>query len=177
MARPSVPNFAFPKISTLQWKNLMAERIQRNPTREVIVGTARIGAGHPIAVQSMCATHTQDIDATVAQVQALHAAGADVIRIAVDSDKDAEALAEIRNRPLPISRLICRRTIDWLKRLPLRSTRFDTTQAISTTMNVKNHGKRRSSIWRPLPRITTARCVWCQLRQRRPGQEVEVRSA
>ncbi len=76
----------------------MAERIQRNPTREVIVGTARIGAGHPIAVQSMCATHTQDIDATVAQVQALHAAGADVIRIAVDSDKDAEALAEIRKQ-------------------------------------------------------------------------------
>ena len=46
----------------------------------------------------MTATHTQDIDATVAQVNALHEAGADVVRIAVDSKKDAEALAEIRKQ-------------------------------------------------------------------------------
>jgi len=46
----------------------------------------------------MTATHTQDIDATVEQVNAIHAAGADVVRIAVDSRKDAEALAEIRNQ-------------------------------------------------------------------------------
>ncbi len=72
--------------------------IQRNPTRSLRVGSAHIGAGHPIAVQSMTATHTQDVDATVAQVNALHAAGADVVRIAVDSDKDAVALAEIRRQ-------------------------------------------------------------------------------
>ncbi len=69
---------------------------QRNPTRSVRIGSTHIGSGHPIAVQSMTATHTQDIDATVAQVNALHAAGADIVRIAVDSDKDAAALAEIR---------------------------------------------------------------------------------
>ncbi len=46
----------------------------------------------------MTATHTQDIDATVAQVNALHTAGADVVRIAVDNDKDAAALAEIRRQ-------------------------------------------------------------------------------
>ena len=46
----------------------------------------------------MTATHTQDIDATVEQVNALHAAGADVVRIAVDSKKDAEALAAIRKQ-------------------------------------------------------------------------------
>ena len=46
----------------------------------------------------MTATHTQDIAATVAQVNALHAAGADVVRIAVDSKKDADALAEIRQQ-------------------------------------------------------------------------------
>ena len=57
-----------------------------------------IGAGHPIAVQSMCATHTQDVSATVAQVNDLHTAGADVVRIAVDSRKDADALPEIRAR-------------------------------------------------------------------------------
>lgn len=62
------------------------------------IGTATIGAGNPIAVQSMTATHTQDVDATVAQVSALHAAGADVVRIAVDSQKDADALREIRKQ-------------------------------------------------------------------------------
>lgn len=72
--------------------------IRRNPTRAVRVGSITIGGGHPIAVQSMTATHTQDIDATVAQANALHAAGADVVRIAVDSKKDAEALAEIRKQ-------------------------------------------------------------------------------
>lgn len=46
----------------------------------------------------MTATHTQDIDATVAQVNMLHHAGADVIRIAVDSKADAAALAEIRRQ-------------------------------------------------------------------------------
>jgi len=72
--------------------------IKRNPTREVKIGSICIGAGHPIAVQSMTATHTQDIDATVKQVNDLLAAGADVVRIAVDSDKDAAALAEIRKQ-------------------------------------------------------------------------------
>jgi len=72
--------------------------IVRNPTRRVAIGSITIGSGHPIAVQSMTATKTQDIDATVAQVTDLEKAGADVIRIAVDSKKDAEALAEIRRQ-------------------------------------------------------------------------------
>jgi len=75
-----------------------ALKITRNPTRSVRIGTAMIGEGHPIAVQSMTATHTQNIDATVEQVNALAAAGADVVRIAVDSQQDAEALAEIRRQ-------------------------------------------------------------------------------
>lgn len=76
----------------------MIPNIQRNPTREVVIGSIAIGAGHPIAVQSMTATATQDIDATVAQVHDLEQAGADVVRVAVDSPKDAEALAEIRRQ-------------------------------------------------------------------------------
>ena len=70
----------------------------RNPTRAVRIGTVTIGGGHPVAVQSMCATHTTDVEATVGQINDLHAAGADVVRVAVDSKKDAEALAEIRQR-------------------------------------------------------------------------------
>jgi (E)-4-hydroxy-3-methylbut-2-enyl-diphosphate synthase len=70
--------------------------IQRNPTRTVTIGSIAIGSGHPIAVQSMTATKTQNVDATIAQAEALREAGAGVVRIAVDSEKDAEALAEIR---------------------------------------------------------------------------------
>jgi len=72
--------------------------IQRNPTRPVKIGSITIGAGNPIAVQSMTATHTQNIDATVELVNLLHNAGAGVVRIAVDNDKDAAALAEIRKQ-------------------------------------------------------------------------------
>lgn len=70
--------------------------IQRNPTRPVTIGDITIGDGHPIAVQSMTATKTQDVAATVAQAEALRLRGADVVRIAVDSKQDAAALAEIR---------------------------------------------------------------------------------
>ncbi len=72
--------------------------IRRNPTRSVRIGKIHVGAEHPIAVQSMTATHTTNIDATVALVNFLEQAGAGVVRIAVDSDKDAEALAEIRRQ-------------------------------------------------------------------------------
>ena len=72
--------------------------IERNPTRSVKIGSVAIGDGNPIAVQSMTATHTQDVDATVGQINALVEAGADVVRVAVDSRKDAEALAEIRKQ-------------------------------------------------------------------------------
>jgi (E)-4-hydroxy-3-methylbut-2-enyl-diphosphate synthase len=72
--------------------------IVRNPTRAIKIGRITIGGGHPVAVQSMTATKTQDIDATVAQVHALADAGAAVVRIAVDSQKDARALSEIRRQ-------------------------------------------------------------------------------
>jgi (E)-4-hydroxy-3-methylbut-2-enyl-diphosphate synthase len=71
-------------------------KIQRNPTRSVRIGSITIGDGHAIAVQSMTATKTQNVAATIAQAEALRMMGAGVVRIAVDSDKDAEALGEIR---------------------------------------------------------------------------------
>ncbi len=72
--------------------------MKRAPSRPVRAGTVTIGGGHPIVVQSMCATRTTDIDATVAQVRMLHDAGAGLVRIAVDSQRDVAALAEIRAR-------------------------------------------------------------------------------
>lgn len=71
-------------------------KITRNSTREVAIGNIKIGNNHPIAVQSMCATRTQDIDATIAQTNALHERKAGVVRIAVDNKQDAAALIEIR---------------------------------------------------------------------------------
>ena len=69
---------------------------KRKPTRAVRIGKVQVGAGAPIVVQSMCATKTTDIDATVAQVHQLEEAGAGVVRIAVDNPKEAAALKEIR---------------------------------------------------------------------------------
>ncbi|MGE3165868.1 MAG: flavodoxin-dependent (E)-4-hydroxy-3-methylbut-2-enyl-diphosphate synthase [Planctomycetota bacterium] len=68
----------------------------RKPTRAVKIGSVTIGGGQPIAVQSMCATSTKDVPATLAQIRHLVAAGADILRLAVDNPRDAEALAEIR---------------------------------------------------------------------------------
>ena len=65
-------------------------------TRIVKVRDLEIGGGSPISVQSMCATRTQDIDATLAQIDSLEKNGADLIRIAVDNVKDVEALIQIR---------------------------------------------------------------------------------
>jgi len=73
-------------------------RLPRNPTREVRVGSLTIGGGHPIVVQSMCATKTEDVEATAAQANMLAHAGAGLVRIAVDTKRDAEALLAIRPR-------------------------------------------------------------------------------
>jgi (E)-4-hydroxy-3-methylbut-2-enyl-diphosphate synthase len=73
-------------------------RLPRNPTREVRVGSVTIGGGHPIVVQSMCATKTEDVEATAAQANMLAEAGAGLVRIAVDTKRDAEALSAIRLR-------------------------------------------------------------------------------
>ena len=77
----------------------MAVDIQGLPVRHsrlVKIGNKTIGGTSPIALQSMCATKTTDIPATISQIHLLEKAGADLIRIAVDSKKDVEALREIR---------------------------------------------------------------------------------
>lgn len=73
-------------------------RMKRNETRAVSVGDVILGGGHPLAIQSMCATRTQDVDASVEQIEAIRRAGGDLVRVAVDSPKDAFALAEIRRQ-------------------------------------------------------------------------------
>jgi len=72
--------------------------IPRKPTRPIKVGNVVLGGGNPIVIQSMCATKTTDVEATAAQVNQLAAAGASIVRVAVDSARDCQALAEVRAR-------------------------------------------------------------------------------
>jgi (E)-4-hydroxy-3-methylbut-2-enyl-diphosphate synthase len=65
-------------------------------TRAVQIGALKVGGGNPVVVQSMCATRTIDIDQTVAQAHQLADAGAGIVRIAMDSDKEIPAIKEIR---------------------------------------------------------------------------------
>ncbi|MFM7280295.1 MAG: (E)-4-hydroxy-3-methylbut-2-enyl-diphosphate synthase [Planctomycetia bacterium] len=67
-------------------------------TRTIQIRDLKIGGSAPIAVQSMAATRTRDRNATLRQIQLLEAAGADVIRIAVDNKEDVAALAELRQQ-------------------------------------------------------------------------------
>ena len=70
----------------------------RDHTKTVDIGGVKIGGGHPIAIQSMCNTKTEDVQATVAQILALEAAGCDIIRVAVPTMEAAKALKEIKKQ-------------------------------------------------------------------------------
>lgn len=70
----------------------------RDHTKTVKIGDRVIGGGNPILIQSMTNTKTEDVAATVAQIQALTAAGCDIIRCAVPTREAARALAEIKKQ-------------------------------------------------------------------------------
>ncbi|WP_085025744.1 flavodoxin-dependent (E)-4-hydroxy-3-methylbut-2-enyl-diphosphate synthase [Ensifer aridi] len=72
----------------------------RRASVAVDVGGVIVGGGAPVVVQSMTNTDTADIDATVAQVAALHKAGSELVRITVDRDESAAAVPKIRERLL-----------------------------------------------------------------------------
>jgi (E)-4-hydroxy-3-methylbut-2-enyl-diphosphate synthase len=65
-------------------------------TRTITIRDLPLGGGAPIVVQSMAATPTRDAPATLRQVRLLEEAGADLIRIAVDSERDVEGLRRVR---------------------------------------------------------------------------------
>ncbi len=72
--------------------------IQRKPTRQIRVGSVKIGGMAPVAVQSMTNTFTQDIPATVAQIHRLEAAGCEIVRVAVPDMASAEAISAIKKQ-------------------------------------------------------------------------------
>ena len=69
--------------------------IARRPTVLADIGGVRVGSARPVVVQSMTNTDTADVDGTVAQVRALHAAGSELVRVTVNNDAAARAVAEI----------------------------------------------------------------------------------
>lgn len=72
--------------------------MERTRKKVVKIGNRLIGGGNPILIQSMTNTKTEQVEATVAQIRALEAAGCDIIRCAVPTMEAAEALKEIRKR-------------------------------------------------------------------------------
>ena len=78
--------------------SMKGENMRREETKVVQIGNCKIGGGNPIAIQSMTNIKTEDVEATVAQILALEAAGCDIIRCAVPTMEAAEALTEIKKR-------------------------------------------------------------------------------
>ena len=65
-------------------------------TREICIGSVKIGGNNPVAIQSMCNTDTRDISATISQIKALEEAGCEIVRVAVVDNEAASAIKEIR---------------------------------------------------------------------------------
>lgn len=71
---------------------------ERHKTRVVRIGDVAIGGENPIRIQSMCNTKTEDVEATIAQIRALTAAGCEIVRVAVPTVAAAEAIGAIRRQ-------------------------------------------------------------------------------
>ena len=67
-------------------------------TKRLTVGGVPVGGGAPVSIQSMCNTKTDDVEATVAQIKALEAAGCEIIRVAIPDQAAAEAVDKIKER-------------------------------------------------------------------------------
>jgi len=82
---------------------LRCHNVHMASKRHVNVGGVRIGGGAPVAVQTMTKTETANVEATMDQIRTVAEAGADLVRVAVPRDKDAEALKTIvRDSPIPV---------------------------------------------------------------------------
>lgn len=74
----------------------MAAAIERRKTRRITVGTVAVGDGAPVSVQSMTNTKTDDVAATVAQIDRLARAGCEIVRVAVPDEAAARAIPGIK---------------------------------------------------------------------------------
>ncbi len=72
--------------------------IKRKNTGQIKVGNVKVGGNAPVVVQSMTNTFTQDVPATVSQIQRLEAAGCEIVRVAVPDPEAAEAISSIKEK-------------------------------------------------------------------------------
>ena len=72
--------------------------MERKMTKKINVGGLEIGGGSAVTVQSMCNTKTWDVEATVAQIRRLQAAGCEIVRLAVPDQRAAEAISAIKEQ-------------------------------------------------------------------------------
>ena len=72
--------------------------IKRRGTRQISIGSVKVGGDAPISVQSMTKTDTRDIQKTVHQIRRLEEAGCEIVRVAVVDEEAAQAIAEIKKR-------------------------------------------------------------------------------
>ena len=72
--------------------------MKRENTKKITVGKIEIGGDAPVSVQTMCNTKTWDVDATVAQIKEMRAAGADIVRIAIPDMAAAQAVDKIKEQ-------------------------------------------------------------------------------
>jgi len=72
--------------------------IKRRETRQVMVGDVAVGGGAPVSVQSMTTTKTDDIQATLKEIERLEEAGCQIIRVTVPDEASAMALPEYKKR-------------------------------------------------------------------------------
>ena len=70
----------------------------RTRTKQITLGALPLGGGAPVSVQTMCSTKTWDVEATVGQIRAMQAAGADIVRIAIPDMEAAKAVSAIKER-------------------------------------------------------------------------------
>ena len=71
---------------------------KRESTKQISVGGVKVGGGAPVSVQTMCSTKTWDVEATVSQIRAMQAAGADIVRIAIPDMEAAKAVSAIKEQ-------------------------------------------------------------------------------
>jgi (E)-4-hydroxy-3-methylbut-2-enyl-diphosphate synthase len=72
--------------------------IHRRKTRQISIGSVKVGGDAPISIQSMAKTDTRDIRGTVRQIRHLEEAGCEIVRVAVVDEEAAGAIAEIKRR-------------------------------------------------------------------------------
>ncbi|WP_078628487.1 flavodoxin-dependent (E)-4-hydroxy-3-methylbut-2-enyl-diphosphate synthase [Streptomyces sp. NRRL F-2664] len=103
MTAAIVPPPPFPEKNDRNNRVPPPKRLPRRHTRQVHVGNVPIGGGAPISVQTMTTTTTADVDATLQQIAEITAAGCDIVRVAVPSQDDADALpAIVAKSALPV---------------------------------------------------------------------------